>query len=332
MTMRVQQTVVRLGLLAAAALAALGAAEFTVRVVVGYPARPVTRIFWVSDNLGRFGRIHWSVPYAPFWNVEAGNRVFHFNNIGLPGCDVQSAPETQYIFLLGSSWVEALQVPADLTASSVLQARLGAAASRLQVLNLGASGVDPYVAWLRSRFFATRFQPARVVLVLEEFHTRWLGRHPQPLDFQLSSRFGFEEVRTGSRRAFTELREHSAFVNLVANGREGPPTDESPQESLPMTDPAPRPPERMSADLQETLRRFHQDYGDRFLLLSLLVDAEQSRELEAFCIAEGLRLVAAPEVMAPVNRFDGTGHLNERGNRELGEVLHAAIVAHPPQP
>ncbi len=332
MPMRLRQAVIRFALLALAAVAALGFTEGIVRGVVGYPLHPPTRLYRVSDTLGEFDWIRWNPPHAPYWVVEGGNRVFHYNNVGLPGGDVSTTPDAQYVFLLGSSWVEALQVPADSSASSVLQSDLHAEGRRLEVLNLGFSGADPYVAWFRSRFFATRYRPACVVLVLEEFHTRWLARHPQPLQFQLSPRFGTLEPRGGLRGVESEFRARSAFANLLANGMSNRPAEGGPAQGAAVAAAYSSRGERMPSQLQECLRQFHRDYGDRFLLVSLLVDPEQRREVTDFCTAEGLSCVSRPEALRPANRFGGTGHLNVLGNIELGGILHAAIVAHCPQP
>jgi len=128
---------------------------------------------------------------------------------------------------------------------------------------------------------------------------------------------------------------------LVVNGRGGRPAaepaadeDAAPAggDAAPGGGVAPRPPEPMPDTLREVLRHFHADCGDRFLVFSLLLDPREQEELAAFCRAEGVQLVAAPEVMKPENRFNGTGHLNVMGNRALGEALHATVVAAHPQP
>jgi hypothetical protein len=332
---RPERIVVRLGLVSLAALMAILGTELVVRFGVRYPPRPERRNFRMKDGLGLFSVLQWDAPHSGFWNVEAGNKVYHYNNLGLPGGDVRTDASAQYVFLLGSSWVEAMQMPPGKTAGAILQARLAARGDRQQVLNLGSSGIDPYVAWFRCHFFALHYPPVRVVLVLESLHTRWLLRHPHPLDFTLPAYFGTEQARTGVRRIVARLRGLSSFVNLLTNGA---PRDLG-REAAASLEGAPAPGSaadadtlRMSTDLKQCLREFQRDYGDRFLLVSLLDHVDQRRELADFCGAEGLALVPAPTLLRSENRFKGTGHLNERGNQELGAFLDEALAGYDPQP
>jgi hypothetical protein len=177
--------------------------------------------------------------------------------------------------------------------------------------------------------------PERVVLVLESLHTRWLERHPHPLDFALPACLGAEVPRAGMRRIVAQLRGHSALVNLLANGlpqNQGGEAAASLEGNAAPGSAAEVHSSHLSIDLQQGLQQFQRGYGDRFLLVSLLDHAAQAREPADFCRAQGIALAPAPTLLRPENRFNGTGHLNARGNRELGEFLDAALAGHARQP
>ena len=83
------------------------------RYGLGYPVYGLDKKVKIRD-------IGWSniwKPYSEYWNVEGGNRKFSRNNIGLPGLNVKIADDSKYIYILGSSFVEALQIPPEMIAT-----------------------------------------------------------------------------------------------------------------------------------------------------------------------------------------------------------------------
>ncbi len=149
---------------------ALVMVELIVRFVIGFP---ISRggekyVFMPFDNVAKGIRVFG--PYFEYWSVEGGNRKYRNNNIGLHSSDVDIENSQETIFALGSSFIDAQQVERDKTAVGVFQGLLNAQKSQYSVLNLGASGVDPYIALYRSLFFERFYKPDRVILITEGLH------------------------------------------------------------------------------------------------------------------------------------------------------------------
>jgi hypothetical protein len=301
-------------------------AEFVVADLVGYPAHREARIFKVHDQLGVFNTLYWESPHAAVWIVEGGPRVYHFNNVGLPGCDLHVSPDARYLYIVGSSWVEAVEVPPDNAATSVLQRSLDSAHVAAQVVNLGLAGNDPYTSWFRVRFYEPRFPPSRVVLVLESFYSAWLAHHQLPLDFTLPPFFGREERRTGIRDVVSELRGRSAFVNLLEKGLRGIHVD-SPADGPPVkAGDVPNEGETSFPDaLGQCLVAYQGRYGGKFLVVSIIPDKDREAILARFCRDHHIAFQASTDILRSENRFNGLGHLDRRGNYEFGQFLYRSL-------
>jgi hypothetical protein len=314
----------------AALCAAMLLVEVIVAEVVGYPRRPRNRMVMVNRESGELGLLRWEQPYTKFWNVEGGNIVVQFNNVGLPGCDVIHGGEERYIFVLGSSLAEGLQCERQFIGTSVLQSNLRDIYPEYQALNLSISGADPYASWFRTRFFETQFEPSSVILVVDPFYKLWPPRHFRPLDFSLSPSFGGEIVFSPARRLFRWLREKSAFVNIFSEAfREDvaePNAQADVSNSTQMGDSSKQDTKIVLPDLEACLAAFNQRYGSRFVVVLALDSLSEEGMLIDCCHRLGVAHLVASGVLRSENRLHGTGHLNVEGNRKLGDALYNAFL------
>ncbi len=303
-------------------LTALIIVELAIRFVVAYPVTPKRKqIIFLSEN-DHFHHISLYAPHSEFWSVEGGCRKFRRNNAGLPGTDITISDSSRYVFLAGSSFIEAYQVEGDSTASAIFQNKLQKCISpRLQVLNLGESKLDVYTAWFRIILFAEKYKPDKIVLAIEDFHRDWLEEYDNlsfdaPEDFCLpvesSLRFRISEV----------LVHYSSFLNLLREiyWHGGRKVKELLDETRPVDD------NEMPEAFIESLFQFHESYGDDFLLVSFSDNEEINRILESFCKMHDINFQYTETILLPQNRFNGDGHLNLEGNRKLGEFLYEAFL------
>ncbi|PKN80260.1 MAG: hypothetical protein CVU48_02645 [Candidatus Cloacimonetes bacterium HGW-Cloacimonetes-1] len=299
---------------------ALVATELTVRYVIGYPSyTPGNRQYISSDHLKDYRTITWKAPYSKFWSVEGGNQVFRYNNIGLPGSDIDTNFDKS-IFLLGDSFIEALQVPNTNTASAVFQDNLIANNRSFNVLNLGSSAHDPFVLWHRSMFFAQHFRPSTVILVSESYSTMmlYLKRHTLPLRFYTHDSFG-SIIPPNMRKIYIDrVRSLSAFLTLCTVFKDK--RDDTLKQVDDSIAKIPSNPDSISL-LFECLEQFDETYGDKFVFVSLMNDNPHEKELAEFCTNQGIKYFQNNQIMKPYNQIHGEGHLNEIGNRQLGVYL-----------
>ena len=295
-------------------------AEFALRLI-GYPALGAARRY----DMGRWGLHDLREPYSRYWSVEAGNKVFARNNIGLTGIDVDTSAGSKFVFVLGSSYVEAFQVEPALMSTSVLQKRLQSSFDRVSVLNLGFSAYDPYQLYFTSVFYEMSYKPHRVILFLEEVRYPAIRTYQPPLHFHIGESFGKENKRWWLQQFMIFLRNHSVFINLVRAGF-GP--AEGPDPEAKKDIPGQRPEHTQGVDefLAKPLDAFQERYGGRFICVSIDPDSAQNRLLGEFCHDRKIHFLSDGTINTPRNRIAGKGHLNETGNRLLGELFNKAYV------
>lgn len=308
-------------LVAAAAATALALAELFVSLIVGYPAYGVK--MKLSGIRGLDEAVNVFRPYSRYWTVEGGNRVYRRNNLGLPGVDIRASGEAKYVFVLGDSFVEAYQVAPERIATSVLQSRLAGRRPEVQVLNLGISGHDPYDLYWRAGYYEREFEPARVCLVIEKANTAELGRQRRPLNFDPGA-FTPRPLKSKKVALALTLFNASSFFYLTSNLVRPSKLNDviKEDEDLDSRDDA------LTDDLRETLRRYQGKFGDRFRLVAIGRSPVFRDRLGAFCLENGIRCLSAA-LTEPENRIGGGGHLNEHGNRLLGELLYEALARDP---
>lgn len=291
--------------------------EFIIGDIVNYPAFG----FKFQDQY-RKGADTWSnikVPYAKVLNIE-GKTKTHYNNLGIPGSDVNNLNNT--IVVLGSSYVEALQFDPDDIATSFFQRRLAEEGEDISVINLGCSGHDPYDSWFRLKYFEKYlgFKTNDVILVLNSDNREWFSRHPKPLDFSLSPNFG-EVNNSKIVRATFFVINHSSFISLLAQGlksKNNGQTNEN--EKIEIQDTS----QGISLEMKECLDKFSAEYQN-FVVISILNDNMFNKDLAEYCLQKSIPCLMQP-LAKPEFMLNGAGHLNKKGNEELGLLLYKAYL------
>lgn len=313
-------------LIAVALIIALLITDYFVSSIIGYPKNvPGSRVFKVSDRLTGYNYITWKPPYYAKWSVEGGNKVIHFNNVGLYGVDIKNSESNKYIVLLGNSYVEGAQFQGDQIAAGILQLNLSKQRKdEYQVINLGSSAHDPYILWYRLMFFKNYFNPSIVVLIYESYSTlthyylRW-GES----DLEYSNKvYPVQMHQRKLKRSIDYLCGLSAYINLCYSLREKKVTERRKEHGVvQITDNY-----LTYRRLTESLIAYKDAFGDRFLFVSLMNDNPFKEELAEFCSTNRIAYAFNSTIMDPVNLIHGAGHLNKRGNRMLGNVLFNELV------
>jgi len=291
--------------------------EFIIGDIVNYPAFGFK--FQVQYRKGADTWSNIKVPYAKVLNIE-GKTKTHYNNLGIPGSDVNNLNNT--IVVLGSSYVEALQFDPDDIATSFFQRRLAEEGEDISVINLGCSGHDPYDSWFRLKYFEKYlgFKTNDVILVLNSDNREWFSRHPKPLDFSLSPNFG-EVNNSKIVRATFFVINHSSFISLLAQGlksKNNGQTNEN--EKIEIQDTS----QGISLEMKECLDKFSAEYQN-FVVISILNDNMFNKDLAEYCLQKSIPCLMQP-LAKPEFMLNGAGHLNKKGNEELGLLLYKAYL------
>lgn len=263
-------------------------------------------------------------PYSKYFNVEGGNRTFKRNNIGLPGTDIMLSDSARYIYLLGSSFVEARQVQQEIMASSVFARQIQSFDQTNQVLNLGVASYDPYDCYFRARYFAERYSPELVFLILESDFSYYFPRHRHPLDFTQPMNFGKVDNRLATL-AQIYVRNHSAFVNLFAQSIK---VSAKKTRNDILSAKRKRPVPSLNDDLRQCLLMFQKAFGTRFICISVSNCTSFNHQVAAYCKEQIIHYSYNDIIGRNENRFNGEGHLNEQGNKILGHFLAKVYEAH----
>lgn len=301
-------------------------AEFVASIVVGYPRYALgARSFFIDADLGSYTRIKWQPPRYGHFSVEGGNRKVVYNNLGLPGDDIQITKRTKPVFLLGDSFIEASQHDGDKIAAGVLQKNLQEALdTNYAVFNLGYSNHDPYLLWYRSSFFEKFYKPEMVVLISVSYrHLKPMGRWPLPLDFSFEDKFGTELPPENGNGPIDIIRSRSSYLSLTARLLAGGANKVQaiPEAAKVKKDLDPQETHRL---LLECLARFKSRYGASFHFVSLMSDYPSELDLEQDCRSLGINYHFNPGIMKPYNLIKG-GHFNVQGNKALADYLYEII-------
>lgn len=303
----------RYSLLVLAFLAALVFTELIVRFPIGYPTFGVSKYIIGLDPRGfDKGRVY--KPFSKYYSTEGGFKVFKRNNLGLTGADV--LPNKKYIYLLGSSYVEAMEVEPRRIAASVLNDLCHK--SGYQVVNIAYRGNTPYEQYCRLRYYSTIYKPDIVLLVLDSTYEPWYKQRKYvQTDPSKKKNFGIEDSST-KRKIYRQLRNNSALVNLLvpALGVKQQVADGDPQKVESSV--------RVKHDVSELVKsiRLINDSTDKFAVVSFIKDSKSVEMLKA-----EMQDIDIPffhqDIKKPGHIL--VGHLNEIGNRKLGEVLYESL-------
>lgn len=312
-------------LLMLSAVTAFALVEIYLFNIAQYPRYPLhNKQFFLDSDLGPYSTLKWFGPYNSFFSVEGGLERVSYNNIGLPGLDIDLASDSPKVFLLGDSFIEARQFDGSEIASGILQKELDKRKLSYNVINLGASGHDPYVLWYRSSFFDDHIKPDKAILVYESFErlryyfNRW---HP-PLRFSLGRDFGKELPFSMRQQVTGFLRSRSSLLNLLAALTGDIDKGDDPEaEEVDMILKYDSESEAF-AKLLECLQAYKGKYAENFCFVSLMQDCPYDFELKQSCEELGIEFHQFPDIMDPANLINGTGHLNQTGNW----ILHRNYV------
>jgi hypothetical protein len=293
--------------------------EFFVAEIIGYPTFGVDKKAKISDNQAYQNLFK---PFSEYWNVEGGNNVFKRNNLGFPGTDVKLSKDSGNIIVLGSSFVEAYQINPNQIATSIFQNIIRKDFSDLQVVNLGASGHDPYDSWLRIQYFKRNIKSDYVILVIQNTYEKWFKRHKQPLNFNPDNLGLIKKSRLNKYNLL--LRNNSHFVSLLAQGMKQKNAGGSNSNKTEHTDKVDSV-MRVPKELTECLKQYKSEYGDKFILVSIINNDKINSQLEQFCSENKICYDDIP-MIKPEFMINGGGHLNEKGNKVLGEFLYETFI------
>ncbi len=294
--------------------------EFTVRITIGHPTYNIERkLYGLRKSNNGITDIY--SPHTRFWTSEGGYSISYTNNLGLPGSDVIVSDTTKYIYVLGSSYVQANQVAPSKVSTSVLQSRLGTN-SRYQVLNLGEGGLDQYDSYFKLKYYERIYKPEVIFLVIERVDERWLSRH-DTLNFVLSEYFGSEIIPNMAERIERYLRRNSSFLNLLSNGYKI--ASKTNIRSSKIVNTVNNPNQTRSEDISKKLllclEKFGEDYGSGFIVVSMIDNSGINIFLDNFCRSRNISFRYSP-INRAENKLNIRGHLNEKGNEELGDFLY----------
>ncbi len=303
-----------------AALSALICIELFVAKVIGYPTYGVEMKMMGIRGLEQ--PVNVFKPFSKYWTVEGGNKVYKRNNIGLNGINVIISNKSKYIFVLGSSFVEASQTPPEKIATSILQNKLQVQNSNYQVLNLGISGHDPYDLYWRSSFFEKTFIPTKVFLVIDTTFSDWFRRQRHPLNFA-------GKLKKPKRLYSSEMKyasfmvNHSSFLNLVSVLIERRDLDDGKNNHRHSSEAGFA--VKLDPDLIACILTYSEKYKDRFSMVSITRDNKYVSQIHDFCDANKINFISR-NILLPDYQLNGKGHLNNEGNKLLGEMLYESFI------
>jgi len=283
------------------------------------------RKFLIHTQLGPYNIIAWRPPYYKYWSVEGGNHVFQLNNLGLPGSDVKLPLTTNNVFVLGSSFIEATTIKNTMTATSEFQQMLNQKVHKYDVINLGSSGNDPYVMYFHSLFFESKIKPEYVIVVIDPssliyFNDRW----SDTLTFVTINDLPQELPKNRLVEYSSTPRRYSSFLNLITGGmaavRSRNRLDNQEKQSNRSES------KTVWAKFDQCIAAFKGHYEDKLIVLSIIPDVETNKKLSILCNENNCYFECNELILQPSNKINGAGHLNEKGNKLLGQFIYHAFL------
>lgn len=264
------------------------------------------------------------MPYSRFWTSEGGYNISVTNNLGLSGSDVILSDTSKYIYILGSSYVQANQVERYKISTSVLQSKLGYN-SRYQIINLGEGGLDQYDSYFKMKYYEKLYKPELIFMILERVDDRWLSRH-DTLNFDIDGNAVFEIEPGIIEKVEHYLRTYSAFINLLSNGYKitSKIGFNGSNRINTINDPNETKAENISKKLLTCINKFSEVYKSKFMLVSIINNDEINNSLDKYCKEKNIHF-SCSKINRNENKLNQNGHLNENGNRELGNFLYKLI-------
>lgn len=300
-------------------------AEIIISNFLGYPKRKGQRKFVYAPQILNNEILKWKNPYTKYWTVEGGNNVFSYNNLGLPGTDVYISDSSEIIFMLGDSFLEAMQVDPKKMSVSVFGDMLKN--TIYKPLNLGAPNNDPYILWFRANFYEKYFKPDYVCLLVTCLEVLDLNfqNHLNVFNFSLPDNFGIQ-INDGKMEVFANIfRNNLASVNLLANGINSYNSTQKNIQSVSYTVSDTVNYVKDVNRLKECLIKYKNKYGDKFFVVCMEPVEENNKLLVSACESIGVHY-ARKNLLVKENILEGGSHLNNLGNQKLGELFYDTFV------
>jgi len=300
-------------------------AEIIVNNFLGYPKRVGQRKFVYAAHISNNEVLKWKDPYTKYWTVEGRNKVYSYSNLGLPGKDVDINDSSKVIFMLGDSFLEAMQVSPEKMAVSVFGDKLKN--TNYKPINLGSPNNDPYILWFRANFYEKYFKPDYVCLLVTCLEVLDLNfqNHTNNFEFSLSDNFG-RQINDGKLEKFVNVfRNNLACMNLIANGLNSYNSNTKDVQSIVLSAPDTANYFMDINRLKECLLKYKHKYGDKFFIVSMEPVEENNRMLSSACDSLGINYLRK-NILVNENILSGGSHLNELGNQKLGELFYDAFI------
>lgn len=289
-------------------------AELVVRYIFKFPVYGLEKRVKIRD-------CGWSniyKPYSKYKHFENRNQVFQRNNLGLPGTDIIVSENSKYIFVLGSSSIEATQMPSEKMATSVFQKELNKINTDYQVINAAYGGRDIYDLYRRAAYFEKFFEPSYIMLIIVKLNEQWLDSHSFPLDFEFKKGFGeidksfFAKIKMDLRGRSSLLNlVYTSFRNLIYNRKRTIATSVSEEKEI-------------SERYYSIIREYKKKYKEKLLILSAIVNIKINDMLGIFCKQSNIPFFYS-NIRTSENSLDGYDHLNLTGNKLLGEFMFGSF-------
>lgn len=299
--------------------------EFIVTKIAGYPKKKGQNKFVYAPHIYNNEVLKWKAPYTEYWTVEGNNKVYRYNNLGLPGKDVFINDSSKIVFMLGDSFLEAMQVPPEKMAVSEFSKLL--TGTEFKPLNLGAPNNDAYILWFRTNFFERYYKPSYVCLLVTCLEVLDLNfkNHSGSFDFRIPQNFGEEIPESRIEKISNIFRNNSAVINLTVNGFNSFYTNKNKNSNEVLVNPDVT---RYNDDvlrLKECLIKYKEKYGDKFFVVSMEPEEENNKLLSSVCGTLNIEYTRK-NLLTEENILKDGSHLNERGNQKLGELFYDAFI------
>jgi hypothetical protein len=299
--------------------------EIFVKYIIQYPTWGVKdKIMGIRSSQN--GIQNEFLPYSKYWNVEGGNKVFHRNNLGFVGIDVDTSINMKAIIVLGSSFIEAQQVPPESSAVSIFYAKIKINYPIYQVINLGYSGHDPYDSYLRLLYYEKYFHPSKVLLVLNSNSIEWLNRHNYPFNFEKNNNIGKKQssIKTILMKY---LRNHLTSFNLSANYLlNNNDNDDKKAEHENKYYQQDKLNAQQMVKLFYCLTAYQKIYLNNFVCVSVISDSMSNKIINKWCNDNKVNYIYREDISKSENCLRGSGHFNQNGNILLGNFLYDAFI------
>ena len=301
----------------AAFIFSFAAAEFIAGSILGFPKYGVERK--MQGMRSSFGHLNIYKPYSEYWNSKGKYEIYKRNNLGLPGINVDTSGTSEYVFVLGSSFVENQYLNPESMSTSVFQTLLKKSDNRFNVLNLGYNGFSPYDSFRRARYFEEKYNPKYVILIINDYYAGSFKLSPDPFRLDEKSFTVDNSLRT---KLNLFLRNNSSFIRLVSILFQN--KDEQTVEPVTVIE------RDISTDLpglEYCLKAFSEKYEGRFMCVSITSNDSMNRKIEEFCNKNNVNFEYSG-IMVPEYQFANDWHLNEKGNEALGVLLYNSYRKH----